>query len=62
MEHGADQHQAKPVLRDIFVVLKVMGDRLKDLGTRRSGCFAGGLRRSELIAVNCNDIERVSRG
>ena len=60
--HGAAQHQAKPVLReDLFVVLATMGDRLKDLRDRTLLVigFAGGLRRSELSAINCRDIERV---
>jgi integrase len=48
------QHQAKPLLReDIFVVLKAMGDRIKD---RRDKAllllgFTVGLRRSEAAAA-----------
>ena len=63
--HGASQRQAKPLLReDLFVVLAAMGDRPKDLRDRAlllSG-FAGGLRRSELSAINCMDTERVREG
>jgi integrase len=64
-EHGADQHQAKPLLReDLFVVLGAMGDRFKDL---RDGAllligFAGGLRRSELVAIDLSDFEQVREG
>jgi site-specific recombinase XerD len=63
--HGAAQHQAKPLLReDLFVVLGAMGDRIKDLRDRALLLigFAGGLRRSEVVAVNFTDIERVGRG
>jgi integrase len=64
-EHGADQHQAKPLPReDVFVVLGTMGNRLKDLRDRAlllTG-FAGGLRRSELVATNLVDFDRVREG
>ena len=64
-EHGAAQRQAKPLLReDLFVVLGAMGDRLKDLRDRALLLigFAGGLRRSELAAINLIDFERVREG
>ena len=64
-EHGAAQHQAKPLLReDLFVVLGAMGDRLKDLRDRALLLigFAGGLRRSELAAIKLFDFERVREG
>ena len=63
--HGAAQRQAKPLLReDLFVVLGAMGDRLKDLRDRALLLvgFAGGLRRSELAAINLIDFERVREG
>ena len=63
--HGAAQHQAKPLLReDLFVVLGAMGDRLKDLRDRALLLigFAGGLRRSELVAIDLIDLERVREG
>src|SRR5208282_2115087 len=63
--HGAAQRQARPLLReDLFVVLRAMGDRLKDLRDRALLLigFAGGLRRSELAAVDLKDIERVREG
>jgi site-specific recombinase XerD len=53
--HGAAQRQAKPLLReDLFVVLGVMDDRLKDLRDKALLLigYAGGLRRSELAAIN----------
>jgi site-specific recombinase XerC len=64
-EHGAAQHQAKPLLREaLFAVLGAMGDRLKDLRDRALLLvgFAGGLRRSELVAINCTDLERIREG
>jgi integrase len=63
--HGATQRQAKPLLReDLFVVVGAMGDRLKDLRDRALLLigFAGGLRRSELVAINLIDFERVREG
>jgi integrase len=63
--HGAAQRQAKPLLReDLFVVLGTLGDRLKDLRDRALLLigFAGGLRRSELAAIDVIDLERVREG
>jgi integrase len=64
-EHGTAQRQAAPLLReDLFVVLGAMGERLKDLRDRALLLigFAGGLRRSELAAINLIDFERVREG
>ena len=64
-EHGTAQRQAAPLLReDLFVVLAAMGDRLKDRRDRALLLigFAGGLRRSELAAINLIDVERVREG
>jgi len=64
-EHGAAKRQAAPLLReDLFVVLAAMGDRLKDFRDRALLLvgFAGGLRRSELAAINLIDFERVREG
>jgi integrase len=64
-ERGAAQRQARPLVREeLFVVLAAMGDRLKDLRDKALLLlgFAGGLRRSELIAINCNDLERTQLG
>jgi integrase len=63
--HGTAQRQAAPLLReDLFVVLGAMGDRLKDLRDKALLLvgFAGGLRRSELVAINVIDFERVREG
>jgi integrase len=51
-------------VRNLFVVLGAMGDRLKDLRDRALLLigFAGGLRRSELAAINLSDFERVREG
>jgi integrase len=64
-ERGTAQRQATPLLReDLFVVLGAMGDGTKDLRDRALLLlgFAGGLRRSEIVAVACNNIERVREG
>jgi integrase len=64
-EHGTAQRQAAPLLReDLFLVLGAIGGRLKDLRDRALLLigFAGGLRRSELAAINLNDFERVREG
>jgi integrase len=64
-EHGTAQRQAAPRLReDLFVVLAAMGDRLKDLRDRALLLvgFAGGLRRSELAAIDFVDFEQVREG
>jgi integrase len=64
-EHGTAQRQAAPLLReDLFVVLAAMRDRLKDLRDRALLLigFAGGLRRSELAAIDLIDFERVREG
>jgi integrase len=64
-EHGTAQRQAAPLLReDLFIVLGAMGDRLKDLRDRALLLigFAGGLRRSEVAAINLIDFERVREG
>jgi integrase len=64
-EHGCAQRQAKPLLRDdLFAVLAAMGGSLKDARARALLLigFAGGFRRSELVAIDCGDIERVREG
>ena len=62
---GVAQREAKPILKeDLFAILEVMGSRLKD--TRDKALlligFAGAFRRSELVALNCADIEHVRQG
>ena len=64
-EHGVGQRQAKPLLRDdLFDVLARIGERPKDLRDKALLLigFAGGFRRSELIAITCTEIEWVRRG
>jgi integrase len=64
-EHGAAQRQAQPLLREeLFVVLAAMGDRMKDLRDKALLLigFAGGFRRSELVAINCDDVVRIRQG
>ena len=49
---------------DLFAVLGAMGDTLRDSRDRALLLigFAGGFRRSELVAINCSDIEHVPQG
>jgi integrase len=64
-EHGTAKRQAAALLReDLFAVLVAMGDRMKDVRDRASLLigFAGGLRRSELAAIDVFDFERVREG
>ncbi len=59
------QREAKPLLReDLFLILNGMGDDLKDVRDRALLLlgFAGGFRRSELVGLDCGDIERVRQG
>lgn len=63
--HGQPQHRAKPLIKeDLFSVLTAMGNSLKDIRDRALFLvgFAGGFRRSELIAINVNHIESVRQG
>jgi integrase len=62
---GTAQHEAKPLLRDdLLLVLDAMGDGLKDTRDRALLLigFAGGLRRSELVALDVADIEQARQG
>jgi integrase len=64
-ERGTAQSQAAPLLRDdLFSVLEATGDGIKDLRDRALLLlgFASALRRSELVALDCGDIERVRQG
>ena len=62
---GIAHREAKPLLQDdLFRVLDVMGEGVKDVRDRAlllSG-FAGGFRRSEIVGLNCDDIECVRQG
>jgi integrase len=64
-EHGVAQRQAVPLLRDdLFEVLARMGNRSKDVRDRALLLlgFAGGFRRSELCALDCEDLQAVRQG
>lgn len=64
--HGTAQKQAKPLLRDdLFTLLDAMvGNTAKDLRDRSLLLlgFAGGFRRSELVALDIGDVEHVRQG
>jgi integrase len=62
---GCAQDQARALVRDdLFRVLDAMGDGVKDLRDRALLLigFAGGFRRSELVALDCADVETVRQG
>src|SRR5262249_24129598 len=62
---GTAQKQAKPLLKeDLMLVLDAMGDETRDLRNRALLLigFAGGFRRTELVALTCRDVERVRQG
>lgn len=63
--HAKPQRLAKPLLvEDLTVILCGMGDTAKDTRDRALLLlgFAGGFRRSELVAINCKDIEPQRKG
>ncbi len=62
--HGQPQRLARPLTKeDLFSVLATTGDGLKDARDRALLLvgFAGAFRRSELVSVNCADIEPVKQ-
>ena len=62
---GVAQREAKPLLReDLFRVLNAMGEGMKDARDRALLLigFAGGFRRSEIVGLDCDDVERVRQG
>ena len=62
---GITQREAEPLLReDLFMVLDAMGEGMKDARDRAllEIGFAGGFRRSEIVGLDCDDIERVRQG
>jgi integrase len=64
-KHGTAQRQAKPLMRDdLLLVLDRMGETLRDQRDRALLLlgFAGGFRRSELVALEWADIEIVRQG
>jgi len=59
------QRQAKPILvEDLMRIMAMLGDGPKDVRDKALLLigFAGGFRRSELVAINCNDIKLVRQG
>jgi len=63
--HGSAQRVAKPLMKDdLFAVLDAMGDTLKDVRDRALLLvgFAGGFRRSELVAIDVDSVEFVRQG
>ena len=62
---GSAQREAKPLLRDdLFRVLDALGNSLKDARDRALLLigFAGGFRRSELVAIDVDAVEFVRQG
>jgi integrase len=62
---GCAQAQAKALVReDLFLTLDAMGAGIKDARDRALLLigFAGGFRRSELVALDCADVESVRQG
>jgi integrase len=62
---GTAQRQAKPLLKEELIsILDAMGDTLRDVRDRALLLigFAGGFRRSELVALDKGDIECVRQG
>ena len=62
---GVAHKEAKPLLRDdLFLVLDAMGDGLKDIRDKALLLigFAGGFRRSELVAIDREDVQSVRQG
>jgi site-specific recombinase XerD len=62
---GIAQREAKPLLReDLFRVLDALGEGMKGARDRALLLvgFAGGFRRSEVVGLNCDDIEHVRQG
>jgi integrase len=62
---GTAQRQAKPFLKeDLILALDATGEGLRDIRDRALLLigFAGGFRRSELVGLTCDDVERVRQG
>ena len=62
---GSAQREATPLLKDdLFAMLDAMGDTLKDARDRALLLigFAGGFRRSELVAIDIGSIQFMRQG
>jgi integrase len=63
--YGSAQRQAKPLTKeDLFIVLGAMGDTMKDVRDRALLLlgFAGVFRRSELVAIDKEDVTAARQG
>jgi integrase len=63
--HGSNQRQVTPAIReDVIAMVNAMGDGMKDTRDRALILlgFAGAFRRSELVALNVEDIQEVREG
>ena len=63
--HGRPQRRVTPIMKDDLVAMvEGMGDGLKDLRDRALLLvgFAGAFRRSELVAIDVDDVEHVPKG
>ncbi|MET4688830.1 integrase [Sinorhizobium fredii] len=64
-QHGTARAEAKPLLRDdLFMLLEKTPDNLRGARDRALLLvgFAGGFRRSELVALNFEDVDYVKQG
>jgi site-specific recombinase XerC len=64
-KRGIAQREAKPLLHeDLFQLLDTMGEGAKSARDRAllPIDFAGGFRRSEIPALDCDDVERALQG
>lgn len=62
---GSQQRQAKALLvEDLMKIMAMLGDDPKDIRDKALLLigFAGGFRRSELVAINCTDVKLVRQG
>lgn len=63
--HGSPQRAIAPLMiEDLIRIMNVLGDRPKDMRDRALLLvgFAGGFRRSELVALNVEDIQQARQG
>ena len=63
--HGAPQRAVRPLLvQDLIHIMAALGNRPKDVRDRALLLlgFAGGFRRSELVALDMKDIQHVRQG
>lgn len=64
-KHGQDQRQVAPLTKEKIIAMVInMGERLKDKRDKALILvgFAGGLRRSDLIALQCDNLQERDEG